>query len=144
MPLRHVELGANMNNSKIAGDVNATTVSQMHIYTAMDRLGIGQYLSRIALMLDGSTGAALDESKCYWMDDELWQPMRKLVEDTLVVDDWFELTLVQNVPGGWPAVSPGVREDGPVAGRAGCRRCFHAHRIHAGTGTRNPCAGPTP
>ena len=31
------------------------------------------------------------------MDDELWQPMRKLVEDTLVVDDWFELTLVQNV-----------------------------------------------
>lgn len=97
VPLRHVELGANMNNSKIAGDVNATTVSQMHIYTAMDRLGIGQYLSRIALMLDGSTGAALDESKCYWMDDELWQPMRKLVEDTLVVDDWFELTLVQNV-----------------------------------------------
>lgn len=97
VPLRHVELGANMNNSKIAGDVNATTVSQMHIYHAMDRLGMGQYLSRIALMLDGSTGAGLDESKGYWMDDELWQPMRKLVEDTLVVDDWFELTLVQNI-----------------------------------------------
>lgn len=31
------------------------------------------------------------------MKDELWQPMRKLVEDTLVVDDWFELTLVQNI-----------------------------------------------
>ena len=97
VPLRHVELGANMNNSKIAGDAVATTVSQMHIYAAMDRLGIGQYLSRIALMIDGSTGKALDESKGYWMDDELWQPMRKLVEDTLVVDDWFELTLVQNI-----------------------------------------------
>src|SRR5690554_8173870 len=74
MPLRHVELGANMNNSKIAGDATATTVAQMHIYQAMDRLGIGQYLSRIALMLDGSTGAALDESKGYWMDDQLGSP----------------------------------------------------------------------
>lgn len=97
VPLRHVELGANMNNSKIAGDATATTVAQMHMYQAMDRLGMGQYLSRIALMIDGSTGAALDESKGYWMTDDLWQPMRQLVEDTLVVDDWFELTLVQNV-----------------------------------------------
>ncbi|PSF13871.1 aromatic/alkene monooxygenase hydroxylase subunit beta [Marinobacter shengliensis] len=97
VPLRHVELGANMNNSKIAGEATATTVSQMHIYQAMDRLGIGQYLSRIALMIDGSTGTALDESKGYWMDDELWQPMRKLVEDSLVVQDWFELTLLQNI-----------------------------------------------
>lgn len=97
VPLRHVELGANMNNSKIAGDAIATTVAQMHMFAATDHLGIGQYLSRIALLLDGNTGKALDESKRYWMDDALWQPMRKLVEDTLVVDDWFELTLVQNV-----------------------------------------------
>lgn len=97
VPLRHVELGANMNNSKISGEATATTVAQMHIYQAMDRLGIGQYLSRIALMIDGSTGSSLDESKAYWMDDELWQPMRKLVEDTLVIDDWFELTLAQNI-----------------------------------------------
>ncbi|SFL81223.1 aromatic/alkene monooxygenase hydroxylase subunit beta [Marinobacter zhejiangensis] len=97
VPLRHVELGANMNNSKVAGDVPATTVSQLHIYQAMDRLGIGQYLSRIALMIDGSSGKGLDESKGYWMDDALWQPMRKLVEDSLVVQDWFELTLLQNV-----------------------------------------------
>ncbi|MBZ0333279.1 aromatic/alkene monooxygenase hydroxylase subunit beta [Marinobacter sp. AL4B] len=97
VPLRHVELGANMNNSKIAGDAIATTVAQMHMFAATDRLGMGQYLSRIALLLDGSTGKALDESKTFWMDDELWQPMRKLVEDLLVIDDWFELTLVQNV-----------------------------------------------
>ena len=97
VPLRHFELGANMNNSKIAGDATATTVAQMHIYQAMDRLGIGQYLSRIALLIDGTTGEGLNESKGYWLEDELWQPMRRLVEDTLVVDDWFELTLVQNV-----------------------------------------------
>lgn len=97
VPLRHVELGANMNNCKVAGDATATTVAQIHMYQAMDRLGIGQYLSRIALLLDGSTGTALDESKTYWMEDSLWQPLRKLVEDTLVIGDWFELTLVQNV-----------------------------------------------
>jgi len=97
VPLRHVEMGANMNNSSIAGDAIAGTMTQMHIYQAMDRLGMGQYLSRIALMLDGNTGVALDRSKGYWMDDPLWQPMRRLVEDTLVIKDWFELDLVQNL-----------------------------------------------
>lgn len=97
VPLRHVDLAANMNNSAAAGDSIAATVAQMHIYQAMDRLGIGQYLSRIALMIDGNTGTALDRSKSYWMTDALWQPMRRLAEDTLVVRDWFELSLVQNL-----------------------------------------------
>ena len=97
VPLRHVELGANMNNSGIAGDCVAGTMTQMHIYQAMDRLGAGQYLSRIALIIDGGTGEALDRSKTYWMDDALWQPMRRLVEDTLVIKDWFELSLMQNL-----------------------------------------------
>lgn len=97
VPLRHMELGANMNNSSIAGDAVAGTVTQLHIYQAMDRLGMGQYLSRIALLIDGSTGEALDRSKTYWMEDALWQPLRKLVEDSLVVKDWFELTVLQNL-----------------------------------------------
>lgn len=97
VPFRHVDLASNMNNSMVAGDAVATTVTQIHIYQAMDRLGIGQYLSRIALMTDGNTGKSLQQSKAYWMDDPIWQPMRKLAEDTLVIKDWFELTLVQNV-----------------------------------------------
>lgn len=97
VPLRHVELGANMNNSGIAGDCVAGTMTQMHIYQAMDRLGAGQYLSRIALIIDGGTGEALDRSKIYWMEDAQWQPMRRLVEDTLVIKDWFELSLTQNL-----------------------------------------------
>lgn len=97
VPFRHVDLTSNMNNSLVAGDAVATTVTQMHIYQSMDRLGIGQYLSRIALMTDGNTGKALQQSKGYWMDDPIWQPMRKLAEDTLVIKDWFEVTLVQNI-----------------------------------------------
>lgn len=97
VPLRHAELGANMNNSGIAADGCATTVVQMHIYTAMDRLGIAQYLSRIGLLLDGGGTAALEQGKQLWLDDPLWQGLRRYVEDSFVVKDWFELSLAQNL-----------------------------------------------
>lgn len=97
VPLRHAELGANMNNSGIAADGFATTVTQLHIYHAMDRLGIAQYLSRIGLMLDGGTGEALDAAKQQWLQAPEWQGLRRLVEDSLVVKDWFELSLLQNL-----------------------------------------------
>ncbi|QII99139.1 phenol hydroxylase [Stutzerimonas balearica] len=97
VPLRHAELAANMSNSGISADCWATTITQAHIYHAMDRLGIAQYLSRIGLMLDGSTGTALDAAKRQWLDAAEWQPLRRLVEDSLVVKDWFELSLLQNL-----------------------------------------------
>lgn len=97
IPLRHAEMAANMNNSGIAADGFASTVTQMHIYHAMDRLGIAQYLSRIGLMIDGSTGTSLDAAKQQWLLDPTWQPLRRLVEDSLVIKDWFELTLLQNL-----------------------------------------------
>ena len=97
IPLRHAEMAANMNNSGIAADGCASTVTQMHIYHAMDRLGIAQYLSRIGLMIDGSTGTSLDAAKQQWLLDPTWQPLRRLVEDSLVVKDWFELTVLQNL-----------------------------------------------
>jgi len=97
VPLRHADLGANMNNSSIAGDSIAGTVTQMHIYQAMDRLGMGQYLSRIGLLLGGGTGEALDQAKAYWLDDPIWQGLRRYVEDSFVIRDWFELGLAQNL-----------------------------------------------
>lgn len=97
IPLRHAEMAANMNNSGIAADGCASTVTQMHIYHAMDRLGIAQYLSRIGLMIDGSSGTSLDAAKQQWLLDPTWQPLRRLAEDSLVVRDWFELTLLQNL-----------------------------------------------
>lgn len=97
VPFRHLNQSANMNNSLIAADSTATTVAQAHIYQAMDHLGIGQYLSRIGLMIDGNTGTALTASKAFWMQDPVWQPMRKLAEDSMVLSDWFEVTLLQNL-----------------------------------------------
>ncbi|MBZ9783080.1 aromatic/alkene monooxygenase hydroxylase subunit beta [Pseudomonas sp. REP124] len=97
LPLRHAEMGANMNNSNIAADGFGTSVTQMHMFHAMDRLGIAQYLSRIGLMLDDGDVLLLAQAKQQWINDPAWQGMRRYVEDTLVVRDWFELTVAQNL-----------------------------------------------
>ncbi|WP_397448782.1 aromatic/alkene monooxygenase hydroxylase subunit beta [Pseudomonas sp. NA-150] len=97
LPLRHAELGANMNNSNIAADGFGTSLTQMHMFQAMDRLGIAQYLTRIGLMLDDGDVTILAEAKQLWMADPAWQGLRRYVEDSLVVRDWFELTLAQNL-----------------------------------------------
>ncbi|QAY86078.1 aromatic/alkene monooxygenase hydroxylase subunit beta [Pseudomonas arsenicoxydans] len=97
LPLRHAEMGANMNNSNIAADGFGTSVTQMHMFHAMDRLGIAQYLSRIGLMLDDGDVLLLAQAKQQWLNDPAWQGLRRYVEDTLVVRDWFELTVAQNL-----------------------------------------------
>ncbi len=96
IPVRHVAWAANTNNSYIAaygfgGPV--TSACAMHM---MDHLGVAQYISRIGLLLSGNEPATLDAAKQAWMDDAMWQPMRALVEQTMVTKDWFELFVVQN------------------------------------------------
>ncbi|UVJ46023.1 aromatic/alkene monooxygenase hydroxylase subunit beta [Pseudomonas sp. LS1212] len=97
LPLRHAELGANMNNSSIAADGFGTSLTQMHMFHAMDRLGIAQYLSRIGLMLDDGDIGLLAEARQQWLSDPAWQGLRRYVEDSLVIKDWFELSLAQNL-----------------------------------------------
>ena len=63
----------------------------------MDRLGIAQYLSRIGLLLDGNSGDSLAAAKEIWMNDEIWQGVRRYVETTLTLDDWFEVFIAQDV-----------------------------------------------
>lgn len=112
LPLRHAEMGANMNNSNIAADGFGTSVTQMHMFQAMDRLGIAQYLSRIGLLL-GSTDA-LEAGKAAWMEGDAWQGLRRYTEDCLVVRDPFELFVAQNVALDgllYPLVYQGIVDD---------------------------------
>ncbi len=115
VPLRHFEHTANLNNLYGTAYGYGTAVTQALLYDGMDRLGIAQYLSRIGLILDGNSGEALAEAKAYWMDDEIWQGLRALCEETLVTEDWFELFIVRAVhrpgpgaghPGGQPLLRP--------------------------------------
>lgn len=95
VPLRHAAWGANMNNSLIAGYGYAAIFTNACMFHAMDNLGIAQYLSRIGLLLGDVE--ALDAGKQAWMESDVWQPLRRYVEDTLVIRDPFELYVAQNV-----------------------------------------------
>lgn len=95
VPLRHAAWGANQHNTYICGYGYGTTFTQPCMYHAMDNLGIAQYLSRLGLLL-GDT-EALDAGKQAWLDAAAWQPLRRYVEDCLVIRDPFELFVAQNV-----------------------------------------------
>lgn len=95
VPLRHVAWGGNQNNVLVAGYGYGTPFTQPCLYHGMDCLAVAQYLSRIGLVLGGTE--ALAGAKQAWMDSETWQPLRRLVEDTLVLRDPFEAFVAQNV-----------------------------------------------
>ncbi|WP_321393624.1 aromatic/alkene monooxygenase hydroxylase subunit beta [Emcibacter sp.] len=95
LPLRHFEWGGNMNGCNASDKSYGAAIAQALLFAAMDRLGIAQIISRIGLLLDGNSGESLDEAKKNWMDHESWQPLRKLVEDSLVIEDWFEQAVAQ-------------------------------------------------
>jgi len=93
LPLRHVEWGANMNACSITDQGYGAAITQATMFATMDRLGIAQIISRIGLIAGGP--AALDEAKQAWMSAPEWQPLRRLVEDSLVIEDWFEMLVAQ-------------------------------------------------
>lgn len=95
VPLRHVAWGANMNGAYICAYGYGTAITQPCLYAAMDQLGIAQYLSRLGLLL-GHQGD-LEAAKHAWLQAPAWQELRRLVEDSWVVKDWFELFVAQNV-----------------------------------------------
>jgi phenol hydroxylase P1 protein len=95
MPLRHAAWGANMNNASICAYGYGTAFTAPAMFHAMDNLGVAQYLTRLGLALGDPS--VLDDGKQAWLDEPLWQPLRRLVEDTLVVQDPFELFVAQNL-----------------------------------------------
>ena len=95
MPLRHVAWGANMNNCTICSRGYGTPFTAPAMLHAMDQLGVAQYLTRLGLVL-GEPGA-LEAGKNAWLQDPRWQVLRRLVEDTLVINDPFELFVAQNL-----------------------------------------------
>jgi len=98
LPLRHVEQAANLNNMHCAACTNfCTAVYQAVMFEGMDRLGNAQYYSRIGLALDGNSGDSLAEAKVEWMENPAWQGVRAYCEKTLIIKDWFETFVAQNV-----------------------------------------------
>ena len=97
LPLRHYEWGANMNNTQICAMGYGAAITSAAMLNAADRLGNAQYITRIGLAISGNDAEIIDDAKAAWMDDPHWQGMRKMVENSLVVEDWFELFVAQNL-----------------------------------------------
>lgn len=97
LPMRHVSWGANMNACQICDRGYGAAVTAPSMFAAGDHLGIAQTISQIGIDLGGGTGDALDRAKDKWMNADYWQGIRKMVEDTFVVEDWFELFVAQNL-----------------------------------------------
>lgn len=95
LPMRHMEWGGNMNNTFVSAYGYGTAIEAACMYAAMDRLGIAQQISRIGLAVGGEQ--ALDAAKAAWLEAPQWQPLRRYVEDSFVVKDWFEVFLAQNL-----------------------------------------------
>jgi len=95
LPLRHAAWGANMNNASICAYGYGTAFTAPAMFHAMDNLGVAQFLTRLGLAL--ADPEALDAAKQAWLDDPRWQVLRRYVEDTLVLQDPFELFVAQNV-----------------------------------------------
>ncbi len=97
IPLRHYEWGANMNNLQTCAEGYGAALTNAFMFHSEDRLGNAQYLTRIALLLGENEVSILDEAKKMWLEDEAWQGLRKALEDSFVIEDWFELHIAQNV-----------------------------------------------
>ncbi len=97
LPLRHYEWGANMNNLQLVSESYGSALANAATFHSEDRLGNAQYITRIGLLLGENEGSVLDDAKEIWLENASWQPLRKLVEDSFVVEDWFELFTLQNL-----------------------------------------------
>jgi phenol hydroxylase P1 protein len=95
LPLRHAAWASNLNNSYIGAYSYGIAMSQAATYASMDQLGIAQHLTRLGLVLGGTE--ALTDAKVAWLEAPQWQELRRYLEDVMVVQDWFEVFVAQNV-----------------------------------------------
>jgi len=83
-----------MNNCQVCARGYGTALTAPALMHAMDHLGAAQYLTRLGLTLDGPE--ILDTARNLWLHDEVWQPLRRLVENSFIQQDPMELFLTQN------------------------------------------------
>lgn len=88
IPLRHLESAGQLIMCGMARFGYGSTVTQAASYSAFDRVGNAQLLSRAGIALGGGTADLLTEAKEHWLEDAPLQGLRKLAEETIVERDW--------------------------------------------------------
>lgn len=93
VPLRHFESGAQLITVNGARFAYGTSLEQCCTYAAFDRIGNAQMLSRVGIALANGTADVLTGAKSDWLEAAHLQPLRRLVEEIMIVDDWAEAVL---------------------------------------------------
>ncbi|WP_375504548.1 phenol 2-monooxygenase [uncultured Jatrophihabitans sp.] len=128
IPLRHYESGAQLITVAGARFAYGTSLEQCCTFAAFDRIGNAQMLSRVGLALGVGTADILTTAKQEWLESEHLQPMRRLVEEIMIVDDWAEGVLAVDIIDSllYPLLYTGLDERALLEG-AGAYSLFAQH-----------------
>jgi phenol hydroxylase P1 protein len=88
LPLRHYEAGAELILIEGSRFAYGTTIEQACMYSAFDRIGNAQSISRIGIVFADGHDHALSEAKEKWLSDPALQGLRRLIEELLVERDY--------------------------------------------------------
>ncbi|MFC4942880.1 phenol 2-monooxygenase [Pseudonocardia sp. GCM10023141] len=128
VPLRHYESGAQLITVAGARFAYGTSLEQCCTFAAFDRIGNAQMLSRVGIALGTGTADVLTTAKQEWLDSEHLQPLRRLVEEIMIVEDWAEGVLAVDIVDSliYPLVYSGLDERALLEG-AGAYSLFAQH-----------------
>ena len=128
VPLRHYESGAQLISVTGARFAYGTSLAQCCTFAAFDRIGNAQMLSRVGLGLSAGTADILTTAKQEWLDSDHLQPLRRLVEEIMIVDDWAEGLLAIDIADSliYPLLYTGLDERALIGG-AGAYSLFAQH-----------------
>ncbi|MEV0183177.1 hypothetical protein AB0I54_28360 [Streptomyces sp. NPDC050625] len=90
VPLRHYESGAQLVSVAGARFAYGTSLEQCCTFAAFDRIGNAQMLSRLGIAAGGGAAEVLQVAKAQWLEADHLQPLRRLVEEIMIVEDWAE------------------------------------------------------
>ncbi|MGW1616504.1 hypothetical protein ACWCQZ_45125 [Streptomyces sp. NPDC002285] len=128
IPLRHYESAAQLVSVAGARFAYGTSLEQCCTFAAFDRIGNAQMLSRVGITLGGGNDDLLRDAKQAWLEGEPLQPLRRLVEEAMVVEDWAEGLLAIDMADAllYPLLYSGLDEIALHAG-AGAFSLFAQH-----------------
>lgn len=128
VPLRHYESGAQLVTVAGARFAYGTSLEQCCTFAAFDRIGNAQMLSRVGIALGVGTADILTTAKQEWLDSDHLQPLRRLVEQIMIVEDWAEGLLAVDIIDSliYPLLYAGLDERALLEG-AGAYSLFAQH-----------------
>jgi phenol/toluene 2-monooxygenase (NADH) P1/A1 len=128
IPLRHYESGAQLVSVAGARFAYGTSLEQCCTFAAFDRIGNAQMLSRVGIALGEGTSDVLTAAKQEWLDGEHLQPLRRLTEQIMIIDDWAEgLLAIDHIDSlVYPLIYSGLDERALLGG-AGAFSLFAQH-----------------